>query len=334
MWLGQLWEHEGKLAQALTAYRAISLTNTAADNSAIDATARLQAEIFEQNRAAGKLSDAAIADAVAYFENIVRGDRTSTDEPWSHAQRQAALHAARLRLQFTTDGFAQAQRLLEAALKAAGDASDEWKSQASSLLVVAQAGAGDRSAAQETLRRLFGGSTLRQLEMLRGLHEIGERSSPAVAREIAKLQLEVIDKLEAAASKLSADQRKGFELISAQALVADGQASTALKKLEQLSREYPDDGEVQRRYAMLLSMIEERPSQLAARTAWRNVLRRTPPDTPAWYEAKLALAQAQFALGEKQEAAQMIEVLQTLQPELGGPAIKAKFLNLLKRCRE
>lgn len=332
-WLGRLYEHEEQLQAALAVYQSTSPSNAEHYVAAIDGAARVQTALLEQLRSAEKLTDADVAAAITFFEAI----STATDETPpvpSKARRQAALYAARLRLQFTSSGFAQAQELLSTALAEAPPEDEQWKSQAQSLLVVAQAGTGDRTAAADTLRQLSGGSAGREMEMLRGLHAIGAGAQPAVAREIAALELEVVARLEQSASKLSDHERKSLELIAARALALSGQQREARDKLAVLSRAHPDDGEVQWRYAELLSAAPDRASQFAARDAWRNVLRRTPANTSKWFEAKLAVAQAHYALGQWSDAAQMIEVLRTVQPELGGPAMKTKFLELLAKCKK
>ena len=320
------------MAEALAVYQSTSSGDTDLYVAAIDSAARVQTALLEQSQSAGKLTDAQTTKAIAYFEAIVAHESAMPDT-WNKAQRQAALHAARLRLQFTTSGFADAQKLLMAAI-AATSGDDAWKSQAQSLLVVAQAGTGNRAAAAETLRQLAGGSAAREMEMLRGLHVIGASTQPAVAREIAALELDVVARLEKSTVKLTGEERTTLEFIATQALALSGKQVEAREKLAALSRAYPDDGEVQWRYAELLAAAPDRASQLAALDAWRmccgarrrihrNGSRRNWPSRRSHY-----------ALGQWSEAAQMIEVLRTVQPELGGPVLRSKFLELLAKCKK
>ena len=95
----------------------------------------------------------------------------------------------------------------------------------------------------------------------------------------------------------------------------------------------PDDGRVQESYASLL-LDSGGPQRLAeARERWRQVLRRSRPQSTRWFRAKYAQAMANERLGDKQQAVKIVKLLQVIHPELGGPEMKAKFDALLKRCR-
>jgi hypothetical protein len=66
---------------------------------------------------------------------------------------------------------------------------------------------------------------------------------------------------------------------------------------------------------------------------WRFIERRTPSGSPEWFRAKFWIALCHERLGDKQQAARVVTVLAGLHPDLGGPALKAKFESLLKRCQ-
>ncbi len=332
LWLATLREHQHNYAAALAAYRGVSAADEAQYSEAIDGAARCYGHLLADLRSSGEPIAGPADRAARYFESILLGGDTRLPERFAPLDRQAALHAARLRLQFTDDGFAAARTLLEAALRDAGEADADWRSQAHALLVVAQAGAGNHEAARQTLQQLAGGSPAGQLEMLRGLGEVAAGAGPAVRAELAKLQLDVVARLRAIAAALSDGDRIALQLAEARALAAAGHRREALAAYAQLSKTHPDDAEIQQAYAELLLAAEDRESLLLAREAWRNVLRRARPNTPLWYEAKYATALSHFKLGEREQAAEMIELLATVQPDLGGDQMKGKFLELLKRC--
>lgn len=333
LWLGRLRRHQHDSAAALEAYRGVSAADELSYSEAIDGAAHCYENLLSNLRDAGEPVAGPADRAARYFEGILLGGDTRLPERFAPVDRRAALHAARLRLQFTDDGFATARTLLEAALRDAGEADADWRSQAHALLVVAQAGAGNHEAARDTLKQLAGGSPAGQLEMLRGLSDVAAGAGPAVQSELAKLQLDVVARLRDGAAALSEADRIALELAEARALAAAGQRREALAAYAQLSKGHPDDAEIQQAYAELLLAADDRESLLLALGAWRNVLRRARPNTPLWYEAKYATALSHFKLGEREQAAEMIKLLATVQPEMGGVEMKGKFLELLARCR-
>lgn len=333
LWLGRLHEHQHNWSAAIEAYSGVGVDDQQKFLAALDHSAHCYNQLLTQARDSGDPAERTAEAAAQRFEEVVVGSDNRLPQRFSPAQRQAALHAARLRLQFTTQGFAAAQRLLEAALADAADASASWKSQARSLLVVAQAGAGNLDAARQTLQRLTGGSPAAQLEMLRGLREVGQLAQPKVARQVAMLQLDVARRLRVQAGELSATGRVNLDLIQAQALAAAGYEDDARGLLAKLSEQNPDHAEIQLSYARLLLRDADPQSQRTALDQWRNILRRSRPQSPQWYEAKYALAVAHYRLGERERTAQMIELLQAVHPEMGGAAMKRKLLQLLERCR-
>ena len=67
---------------------------------------------------------------------------------------------------------------------------------------------------------------------------------------------------------------------------------------------------------------------------YREIARRSPPQTPAWFSAKHGQAAAQLKLGNATKAAQMVRMLQVLHPELGGTELRKRFEKLLAECNE
>ena len=59
---------------------------------------------------------------------------------------------------------------------------------------------------------------------------------------------------------------------------------------------------------------------------------RSKAGSERWFRAKLGLALSHERLGNPQRAAQIVRLTQVLHPELGGPALKAQFDALVRRC--
>ncbi len=62
--------------------------------------------------------------------------------------------------------------------------------------------------------------------------------------------------------------------------------------------------------------------------------RLSQPTIAGWYQSKYELAKLHLRHGDAKRAKEMIELLQTLHPDLGGEESKAKFQALLKACLE
>jgi predicted Zn-dependent protease len=201
-------------------------------------------------------------------------------------------------------------------------------------LVVAQAGAGRRDAAKATLEQVAGGEPARLLQMLQGLHDVAGDAPVAVQKDLATLQLEVVQRLRPSAARLTSVQQSELDRVEAAALTASGRGSQAVALYERLARQRPDDAQVQTEYAELLVASDDRQSLAAALAQWRAVLRRSRPQSPGWFDAKYGVAMAHYRLGQKDEAAQIIQLLLAVHQELGGMQQKRRFLDLLERCQE
>ncbi|HYW78480.1 MAG TPA: hypothetical protein VE890_02850, partial [Thermoguttaceae bacterium] len=107
----------------------------------------------------------------------------------------------------------------------------------------------------------------------------------------------------------------------------------ALAAYETLAAAAPDDGAIQEAYAELLLSRRDAASLEKAMVKWRELEKRSPQGSPRWFRAKYAIAWLHCQSGNKQQTAKMITLLKLLHPDLGGPEMKARFDDLLARCR-
>ncbi len=330
--LGRVEEHRRQWQPAIAAYRGIS-PEYAEYPRVLDALARCYREWLGQFQAEGKPTTDVAREAAGWFESLILQAGGVLPQSWTLAQRNAALAAAELRLTHTDDGFARAAALLHAALDQRGDASPEWISAAESLLVFALAGEGRRREAAETLARLSGGPPAQLLGTLDGLARAGRQATPDVRRELAALQLQTIALIQSRWNDLDPKQQRRVGRLHAQALADAGRTADALAAYAELAQSQPDDAAIQESYAALLSEQTDATSQRLALARWRAIEKRTPPNTERWYLAKYEIAQLHLRQGRADQAAKMIDLLELLHPELGGPAMKARFHALRARCR-
>ncbi len=330
--LGRIEEHRGRWEAAVAAYRGVSADYDEYPR-VLDALARCYRTWLGQRRAEGEPTAEAAREAARWFESLVVTSDGALPQSWTLARRTAALAAAELRLAHTGDGSARAAALLHAALADAGEVSAEWAAAAESLLVFALAAEGQRQEAAGILARLSGGPPTQLLGTLDGLARAAEQAAPDARRELAELQLQTIGLLEPRWDDLPAGQRQRVERLRARALTDAGQTAEALAAYAELAEAHPDDAAVQEAYAALLAEQPDADAQRLALARWRTIERRSPPNTERWYRAKYAIARLHWRQGRGEQAAKMIELMQLLHPEMGGPAMKARFQELLDRCR-
>jgi len=331
--LARLREHQRDWQGAIVAYTGIS-PGTEDYEDAVAGAARCYRAWLDERKAAGRPTEAVAGEAAAWFESLLLDAQGRPPERWSPVQRRAVLEAARLRLGYTDDGYARAEGVLAAALGGSADAPADWKSDARALLILSLAGQGKRSEAARVLEQLSAGPPEALLTMLDGLGQIAAEAPPEVRRELAELQLRTMELLDAPGREPPrALKRRTVERLRARALADAGRTAEARAAYRELAAAYPRDGEIQEAYAELLLEGEDRAALEAALEKWRELEKKSPPRSPRWFRAKYALALLHYRLDNPEQAAKIITLLKVLHPDLGGPEMRAKFEDLLARCR-
>ena len=129
-------------------------------------------------------------------------------------------------------------------------------------------------------------------------------------------------------------EKKQLTLIQAETLALLGKTKEALTLLRKLAAEYSGDGKIQSRYADLLLEQSDATSRREALSKYREITRRSRPQTEQWFAAKYGEAKARMLLGNVRMAAQTIRTTQVLYPELGGDLWRERFETLLATCTE
>ncbi len=127
--------------------------------------------------------------------------------------------------------------------------------------------------------------------------------------------------------------RAALERTQAELLAKTAGRAEALAAFETLVENHPRDAAVRRRYAELLAEGSDRACLEKSLVQWRVLAEGLKPDTPEWFGAKYQTAEMHYRLGNREQAARVVTVLRITRPELGGPEMKARFLELLQRCR-
>ncbi|HTN74946.1 MAG TPA: hypothetical protein VL096_06855 [Pirellulaceae bacterium] len=332
--LGHLYERQSQWFEALEAYQQVP-----ADHAryvlALDGVARVLPPLLVKLSDQPKAKAEAVTRTMKFFREVIAPAGQPLPTEWTEAQRLAAVCAARLLLQSTADGAAEAEQLLTAALAASPMAAASWRSAAQGLQVVALAAQPQKRAAAEQLLAKLGGDNPQQLlEMLQGLTSLSVGANEGVRRDLAKLQLSAIKLLDSHTQKLTPAQRIALARIEAAALADAGERAAALTAYAALVKAHPQHGALQEGYAELLAAGEDRGSLQQALGQWRVIALASKPQSERWWKAKYQVALLAFKLGDKAQAAQLIRYLEVTPPGLENSPLKREFRELLARCQE
>jgi hypothetical protein len=343
--LGRSREYQGEWEKAVEQYQAID-PGYSRFADVVDAAARSYEAWLEARARAGEPTDQIAAAGAGWFESLVIGPEGRMPEKWSPLHRRAVISAARLRLNYTTTGLDRAEGLLSAALDRGADATPEWQATARALLVFSLAAQGRRQEATAALRQISAGSPQELLKMLQGLTRIGASSAREAKAELAALELGVVELLRPRSEELDPSAQRMLDRLTAQALADAGQTGAAVDAYRRLSQTYPEDGEIQEGYALLLLTRGDQPSLEAALAKWREVEKKSRAGTDRWFRAKLAVALLHYRSHNQQQAEKMLKLLEVLHPEPPlrdrqvtarfadslDPPIRREFLEMLHRA--
>jgi hypothetical protein len=331
-WLGQLREQAGEWQTAIAAYQAVPPSH-AQFAPAVEATARCYRNWLAELRAAGKPDDRLAADGARYFESLFILPSGRLREPWTAATRQAALAAVRLWLEDARDGQGHAAAVLNAVLGRTDGAPADWLQTARALQVRTFAAAGRFKEATAAANQLSGAPAEDLLSLADLLARSAAAASPASRLSLGDLQLELLAVLEIDREKLAAPLRQRMDRLRATALADAGRRGQALKIIEKLAEELPEDGQVHETWAELLT-DGDAASRKQALVKWREVQRKSRPGSARWFRANYGLARCLFLSGNKAEARAIIRLVAKAKPDQGGAEMKARFDELLAECEQ
>ena len=338
LWLGRLFAIEGKVGAASDLFFSISPESpvyAAAVDAAVPCCEQQCRAAFLQFSSGQCDTDRFIQSVGAILATIVPPAKQLLDQNNALAPKVAA-HTAQLQMRYLGGEYTSALNLIDRALQLLGPSSEREKKQLDQLQIEALLGSGDVAKAHQQIAR-FDGSWV---DLIFGLHQVTDgvrllsRETGINRREAASLKLAAFAGLKKSAQKVDEKDRIALRLIEANALRLSGKETDSLTILRTLSEAHPNNGRVQRRYAELLLQQPDDESLQMALKKYREIVRRSPPQTTAWFSAKHGQAAAQLKLGNATKAAQMVRMLQVLHPELGGTELRNRFEKLLAECNE
>lgn len=222
----------------------------------------------------------------------------------------------------------QAEAKLREVLEKTPATEEEQIASARTLLVVALAAQPDKHAEAAKLLADSGGSAKQRLTSLLGLVKLAKNAGVDVKPALADFVLTAIKDLTRSLSELSENEKLLVDIAYAEGLHARGTAlaDTAFKEI---AKKHANSAIAQEAYAMYLETAQKIPQAL---DQWRLVASRSEPRSERWYRAKYYVAKTQFQLGQKADAAKLIDLLDATPPGLVGTPMEAEFRALRKEC--
>ncbi|MEX2026467.1 MAG: hypothetical protein WEH44_04185 [Pirellulaceae bacterium] len=333
LWQGRLHESRQEWDQAVASYTGVPAESEHFSAAVAAAIPALRKELAALASGGKEVQDAP-RRALAYLRGVVLGPAMRLPDTWNDTHRAAALAAAEIVLDYLPSDALAAEELLKAAIDAANDAPAEWKTAAQAQLVLALAAQpAKRRAAEAMLKEMSEASPAQLLELLEGLSAVVSRSRPEVRRDMAALELATVELLLPQRQKLDGPSQVALGRVHAEALAAANRRDEAISLFAALAKENPLVGDIQEAYGDLLLAGQDKDSLAKGLAQWRIVAARSKPRTERWFKAKYSVALAQSKLGEKKEAAALLEYLLLTPPGLDGSPWKVRCEALLEECR-
>jgi hypothetical protein len=334
VWLGQWYAAKSQPREAFAAY---SLTPRASTKlaAAVPAAATIVKQWFADMTAAGKSPSAELPIVVDFFQQVLFEGDNRLPERWTQTHRDAALAIAELRLAYDSNAAAEVESLLSAALQSTTEPPPAWQQEAvlQRLLALAVLPGREREA-QLAIQQSAGAAPQQLLASVERLGKIADTSPPSLRSVVARLQLQTITLLDSKRNQLPAAEQVTLDRVRAAALLLAGKRDDALKLYAQLAQAHADNGPIQEGYADALLAGSDKPSLQQALDQWRRISSRSKTRTPRWFKAKYSVALAQYKLGDRAAAKQLLLYTLETPPGLEGTGWQQPFSELLRLCEK
>lgn len=347
LWLGRLQRHQQRWRGAIEAFQRVSATGPEGEPALEGLEASWRGLLSDRQAKSNGSNDLQAFDTIL-DEAIqsLRGFSLRVDvEPTSDRRGrrgpdistpplrgQTILAASRLLLEFAPHRAGEVEDVLHQYVSADSEEnSATWRSEAESWLFLARALQPERQdLARQQLRQLEARSSKTIWRLLDQLAKVGETAERPLRRQLASLQLELLQRLESLEAE-GVDRAAEIPRRRARALWELGEGEQAIELYRRLVDEQPRDGVLQTEYAQLLAARDDPESLAQALRQWRVIADRTPPHGDAWYAAKYQVAELLWRTGRGEEAAKLIRYLRITSP-LPTSDWSDRFEELLKKC--
>jgi len=160
------------------------------------------------------------------------------------------------------------------------------------------------------------------------------RTRPNRAQTVARWVVAAVPDFTQQYATHSRDWKVQAGLKYARLLVMANLRDESLQWMRRLAQEFPEHGEIQENLALLLAYEDDDSLRNEALQKFQEIARRTPEGSPRWFRAKYMTAWLLHTLGKTRDAWEVLSLLETLHPDLGGEPLRGKILSLKGECQK
>ena len=337
--LARLAEHDQNWEEALTLYSSIP-ADSGRKLQALSRTATIYERVIEQLRSQDRPVDQWEQQAAATLAQVVAGFPPRPAR-LSFQQAEMAATFARILLHHTPARFSAADALLVRVIDSgrvierdAGTLDAAWQTlvaSASQWRIISLTGQGQTAEAQAMLETVGNRHPERLLDILEGLSDVAATVGIEHRQDLGRLQLDLVKRLQQRPEALSDVQQRKLDSARAQAQVALGNWQTAAKIYEELLWKQPKD-------PVLLEALAALYEECGSNGCLREAIKRRQEleslqrkGSIEWLTSRYQMAWCSHQLGDDEAARKLIVVTRVLYPQLGSPALKARFERLLQQ---
>ncbi|MFO0944352.1 MAG: tetratricopeptide repeat protein [Planctomycetota bacterium] len=217
----------------------------------------------------------------------------------------------------------EAKNLLERVI-ASGELSHDTLVLAQRYLLFAAASQGDGNA-NRMIEALAPMTAEDLLAILALLETAAEFSTPSKQRYIGELEDRLLDDF-AQRGEMTPSSQRAFEIVRAAIDLNVGtpdRVDDSIRRLRKLRQDQPHDA----RSTMELgrAYLQARRYESAVET-FRQLIADQRTGSPNWYRGKLYLTRGLRLSGQTEQAKRILDQLEILRPDLGGPKLRQAFL--------
>lgn len=326
LWMARLYASRGQLDKAEEVARRIPYNAKERDEA-------LQICLRYWNSRSSEFDD----PASEIFSHALAWARDAAGELQSPAERKVRAAAVGWELLHRASAdAATAEKRLRELLQKTPASEAETIHDAQALLVVALAAQPGKLEEATKLLSESGGSAQQQLTSLLALVRLMKRATGDLKPALGGLVLEAIKKMGPALRDLRPAEKVHVDLAFVEATAAKQGAAEGEKAFVALVKKHANSAVVQEAYAQFLTDGAKGEQggtwKTRALDQWRILGSRSPPRSERWYRAKYYTALLQFEMGQKEEAAKLIDYLDATPPGLSGAPMEAEFRALREKC--
>lgn len=341
--LAQFHERRGQFTSALPLYREVPHDHARGKTAEV-AIARCCETILQRLRDLGQPVDPWEESSIEEINKLL-GSQAATPEKWNPDQTEIAVRLARILLRKARPDFALVETWLArlaVALRTLSEASDlpkeqgarvaAMQAQATQLQIMSLAGQRKFQEARDMLQRLSNTRPEEWLFILEGIAPLSSDDKEDPFHDLGELQLEAALALNRERAKLSEPDQRRLDECLINAYTAVRKFPQALEVQERLLAKYPKDKGLLADHARLLHRCGARECLQKSEAAWRKLQNLYAIGAPEWFAAQYERCRCLFDMKETAEACKLLKYTRVVYPDLGGPALAAKFTELESRC--